>query len=70
MVILIVLFLLPLVALVWRPHWLKPAWLQWLEATCSDRVVEKMFKEARRMGPREWEVQVKTQADLERVLGP
>lgn len=65
-VILGVLFVLPLVALVWQPPWLKPVWLQWLEATYSDTVVEKMFKEARRIGPRQWEAQVKTQADLER----
>lgn len=63
--ILAILFILPLVVLVWQPRWLKPAWLQWLEATYSGPVIEKMFTEARKMGPRQWEAQVKTQADLQ-----
>jgi hypothetical protein len=62
--VLTVLFVLPLITLVWQPGWLKPAWLQWLEAHYGP-VLEKMFKEARQMGLRQWEAQVKTQADLE-----
>lgn len=64
LVVLAVLFVLPLAALVWQPRWLKPAWLQWLEANYGP-VLEKMFKEARQMGSRRWEAQVKTQAGLE-----
>jgi len=62
--VLAVLFVLPLMTLVWQPVWLKPAWLQWLEANYKP-VLEKMFKKARQMGPSQWEAQVKTQADLE-----
>lgn len=65
LVVLVVLFVLPLAALVWQPRWLKPAWLQWLEANYDGRVLEKMFEQARQMGPRRWEAQVKTQTDLE-----
>ena len=66
LLVLAVLFLLPPVALMWQPTWLKPAWLQWLEANYGQPMVDKMFKEARRIGAAEWEAQVKTQADLER----
>ena len=62
--VLAVLFALPLVTLVWQPTWLKPAWLQWLEANYGPGL-EKMFKKARQMGPSQWEAQVKTQAGLE-----
>ena len=62
--VLAVLFVLPLVTLVWQPTWLKPAWLQWLEAHYGP-VLEKMFKAARQMGIPQWEAQVKTQAGLE-----
>ncbi len=62
--ILAVLFALPLVTLVWQPTWLKPAWLQWLEANYGP-MLEKMFKAARQMGIPQWEDQVKTQAGLE-----
>jgi|GEM_PF-1274989 len=64
-VVLVVLFALPLVALVWQPVWLKPAWLQWLEANYKPPVLERMFKAAHRMGVPQWETQVKTQAGLE-----
>jgi hypothetical protein len=64
LVVLIVLFVLPLLTLVWQPVWLKPAWLQWLEANYKP-VLEKMFKAARKMGVSQWEAQVKTQAGLE-----
>ncbi len=62
--VLAVLFVLPLVTLVWQPVWLKPAWLQWLEANYKP-VLEKMFKAARQMGVPQWEAQVETQAGLE-----
>lgn len=51
-------------SLFWQPRLLKPAWLRWLEDYYG-HVLEGMFEEARQMGPRNWEVQVKTQAELE-----
>jgi len=64
LIIIVALFVLPLICLIWQPRWLKPAWLQWLEDHYGSRL-EKMFQAARKMGPREWEAQVRTQADLE-----
>ena len=58
------LMILVVVSLIWQPGWLKPAWLGWLEDNYG-HVLEGMFEEARQMGPRNWEVQVKTQAELE-----
>jgi hypothetical protein len=65
LIILVVLFVSPLVFLIWQPRWLKPAWLQWLEENHGSRL-EKIFAAARKIGPREWEAQVKTQDDLQR----
>lgn len=65
LIIIVTLFVLPLVCLVWQPRWLKPAWLQWLEDNYGPGL-EKMFAAARKMGPGQWEAQVKTQDDLER----
>jgi len=56
---------LVVVSLIWQPRWLKPFWLRWLEDNYG-HVLEEMFEEARQMGVRNWEAQVKTQADLER----
>jgi hypothetical protein len=53
-----------LILLIWQPRWLKPIWLRWLEDNYG-HVLELMFEEARQMGVRTWEAQVKTQADLE-----
>ena len=64
LVVLAVLFALPMVTLIWQPVWLKPAWLQWLEANYGP-VMEKLFKKARQMGVSQWEAEVKTQAGLE-----
>jgi hypothetical protein len=50
---------------IWQPRWLKPAWLRWLEDNYG-HVREGMFEEARQMGARNWEAQVRTQTDLER----
>lgn len=64
LIIIVTLFVLPLIAIIWQPRWLKPAWLQWLDDNYG-HVLEKMFKAARQMGPRRWEAQVSTQAGLE-----
>ena len=50
---------------VWQPHWLKPAWLRWLEDNYG-HVQEAIFAEARQMGIRNWETQVRTDEDLKR----
>jgi hypothetical protein len=47
-----------------KPNFLKPYWLRWLEDNYG-HVLELMFEEARQMGGRNWEMQVKTQAELE-----
>ncbi|MEM7344937.1 MAG: hypothetical protein AAF485_11905 [Chloroflexota bacterium] len=60
----IILFVSPIIALVWQPKWLKPTWLQWLEANYG-HVLDKMFAAARQIGPAEWENQVATQSQLE-----
>ncbi len=57
---LIVTFLLS----IWRPRWLAPKWLLWLEDYHND-VLPLLKKEAQHMGGREWEDRVYTQADLE-----
>jgi hypothetical protein len=54
-----------LVLMIWRPRWLKPKWLRWLEDNYPDYLLHNLLEEARR-GGRAWEAQVRTQEDLEK----
>jgi hypothetical protein len=49
---------------VWRPSWLTPKWLLWLEKYHDD-ILSLLREEARVLGGREWSKRVHTQEDLE-----
>lgn len=57
--------MLALIFLIFKPRFLKPAWLQWLEDN-HEKDIPLLRKEARRMGASQWAYYVRTQADLER----
>lgn len=48
----------------WKPRWLKPAWLLWLEEKYNERMLNFMFDQARKEG-RTWSKRVATQEGLE-----
>jgi hypothetical protein len=50
---------------IWRPRWLAPKWLLWLEDNHADIIYPLLQKEARKMGGQAWESRVRTQAGLE-----
>lgn len=45
------------VLMAWKPRWLKPDWLQWLELNFDERTREFMVKQARKEG-RAWHKRV------------
>ncbi len=49
---------------VWRPRWLTPKWLLWLE-THHDDILPLLKKDAQQIGGRAWSARVRTQAGLE-----
>lgn len=53
-----------LVLMLWKPRWLKPWWLRWLEDHYP-HLLHMLLDEARR-GGKAWERQIQTQADLEK----
>ena len=48
---------------IWRPRWIKPRWVNWLEDNYSDQL--HILIENARQNPRAWEKQVSTQEGLE-----
>ena len=48
----------------WKPSWLKPNWLLWLEESYDQQTIDFMFDQARKEG-RAWGQRVATQAGLE-----
>jgi hypothetical protein len=59
----VAIFPLALVLMVWKPRWLKPDWLLWLEAHYDEDVIDFMFKQAR--NEKKWGKRVSTQEGLE-----
>jgi hypothetical protein len=53
-----------LILIAWKPHWLKPDWLHWLEEHYDEPTREFMFAQARKAG-KAWNKRVATQEDLE-----
>lgn len=52
-----------LVFLFWKPRWLKPDWLLWLEDTYDQHMLDFMFQQARL--DKTWSQKVATQEGLE-----
>jgi len=48
---------------IWRPKWIKPKWVNWLEENYSDKI-DILIKDARK-NPESWKVRVATQEGLE-----
>jgi hypothetical protein len=48
----------------WRPRWLVPRWLLWLEDNHGE-IYSQLREEAQKLGAREWEKRVSTQEGLE-----
>jgi hypothetical protein len=48
----------------WRPRWLVPRWLLWLEDNHGE-IYAQLREEAQKLGAREWEKRVSTQEGLE-----
>lgn len=59
----ILIMLSALVLMLWKPRWLKPWWLRWLEDNYPF-LLNALLREARQAG-RAWETGIKTQEDLE-----
>ena len=57
-------FLSAIILGIWRPDWLKPSWLRWLENNYA-HVRDEMFREANQMGAKKWEDATCTQEGLE-----
>lgn len=53
------------ILMAWKPRWLKPDWLLWLEDRYGASMLEFMFDQARKEG-RSWGRRVATQEGLER----
>jgi hypothetical protein len=49
---------------IWRPRWLVPKWLLWLEDNHGE-IYAQLREEAQKLGAREWERRVSTQEGLE-----
>ena len=54
---------LGIVLAIWRPWWLKPKWLRWLEKEHGD-IIGILWEEVRKEG-HAWERRVRTQEQLE-----
>ena len=52
-----------LVLMIWKPRWLKPQWLLWLEDNYP-YLIDTLLEEARKEG-KAWEAKVRTQENLE-----
>ena len=52
-----------LVFAIWKPRWLKPDWLIWLEDKYGTNIVEYLLEQAR--NDKTWEQRVSTQEGLE-----
>lgn len=48
---------------IWRPRWIKPYWVRWLEDNYGDRI--HILIAAARRDPKAWEKRVATQQGLE-----
>ncbi len=53
-----------LVLMIWKPRWLKPQWLRWLEDSYP-YLLDTLLEEARKEG-KTWEAKVHTQEGLEK----
>ena len=51
-----------------RPSFLKPRWLRWLESTYPSPTINFLIKEARKLGWWEWQKRVWTQQGLEQWI--
>jgi NhaP-type Na+/H+ and K+/H+ antiporter len=60
----IILLIVAIVIALWRPRWLLPKWLRWLQAHHKD-ILPLLKQEAQAMPDREWNKRVETQEDLE-----
>jgi hypothetical protein len=60
----ILLFIVTVILAFWRPRWLVPKWLLWLEDNHGE-IYDQLREEAQKLGAREWEKRVRTQAGLE-----
>lgn len=61
----VMLFLiLTIILAFWRPRWLVPRWLLWLEDNHGE-IYDQLREEAQKLGAREWEKRVSTQEGLE-----
>jgi uncharacterized membrane protein YccC len=58
------LFIISIIITLWRPPWLRPKWLRWLEDNHRS-ILSLLRREAREMGGPAWEERVRTQEDLE-----
>jgi hypothetical protein len=58
------LFILTIILTFWRPRWLVPRWLLWLEDNHGE-IYAQLREEAQKLGAREWEKRVSTQEGLE-----
>jgi hypothetical protein len=54
---------LALILMAWRPNWLKPDWLLWLEENYDQSTIDFMFEQARQ--EKRWSQKVDTQTGLE-----
>ena len=57
-----VIIILSIILMTWKPSWLRPKWLKWLEFNYA-HVLELMLDEARNTW--NWNTEPKTQAELE-----
>ena len=58
------LFIVAIILAFWRPRWLVPRWLLWLEDNHGE-IYDQLREEAQKLGAREWEKRVSTQEGLE-----
>jgi hypothetical protein len=58
------LFMIAVILAIWRPRWLVPKWLLWLEDNHGE-IYAQLREEAQKLGAREWEKRVSTQEGLE-----
>ncbi len=55
--------LIAIVLAIWRPKWIKPKWVNWLETNYSNKI-DILLEDARK-DPEAWKKQVATQEGLE-----
>lgn len=59
-----ILFIVAIIIIIWRPRWLLPRWLRWLEDNHND-ILPLLKREAQIIGSREWGKRIETQEGLE-----